>query len=174
MARFPLFPAEGNYQAWARALTQRLERDYAYLKPKAATLSLSPTTTNVITDINVETNSRIVITPITREAADTVLAGLYISSKSQGQFTIATSLSSTMQTGAVFDYAVFPSDTPPYHNTIALPLLIEPDAFAVTASVIDGGAAAIIVPHGHAATAPVSSVPIIQPVSFSLSVGVGG
>ena len=106
MARTPLFPRSGNLATWALAITQRIERDYAYLRQKGGTVSLSATVSNVVTDINVVTGSRVFLTPITVQAAGMIPIGLWISSKVQGQFVVTTSLVASLS--CVFDYLIIP------------------------------------------------------------------
>ena len=107
MARTPLFPAFGNVAAWAHQFSMRTERDYARLYPKSGTVSLSATTTNTVIDINVTPQSRIVLQPITSQAA-ALMATIWVAGKSDGSFTIA----GTVSASCVFDYLVLPPPPP--------------------------------------------------------------
>lgn len=103
MARVPLFPSSRDYRTWALELSKRIERDFAFLAPKTNTISLSATLDNAITDINMASNATVLLQPVTSQAA---AMGVWISSKSQGQFVISSGAAASAS--CVFDYIIFP------------------------------------------------------------------
>lgn len=107
MARTPLFPAQGNVGAWAHQFSMRTERDYTRLYPKSGTVSLSATVSNTVIDINVTAQSRVILQPITSQAA-ALMATIWVSAKADGSFTVA----GTVSASCVFDYLVLPPPPP--------------------------------------------------------------
>ena len=101
MARTPLFPAAGNVNAWAQQFAMRTERDYNTVYPKTGTVSLSATVSNGVADVNMTSNSRVFLQPLTSQAA---ALSPYVSTKAAGQFVVT----STASVSCVFDYLITP------------------------------------------------------------------
>jgi len=104
MARIPLPPPGVNLAFWVNQFAVRYERDYSALQPKSGTVSLSATVSNIVTNINCDTLSRVFLQPITTQAAQ---AQAWVSSKAAGRFVIATTVSATPS--CVFDYLIIPA-----------------------------------------------------------------
>lgn len=107
MARTPLYPRGKDLTFWAQSLTQRYERDFAFLRPKTGTISLSSgVSVHVITDLNMLPTSHVHWTATSANAQSLEAEGLYISAKGSGQFTLQSIVAAGL--GCTFDYVILP------------------------------------------------------------------
>jgi len=107
MPRTALFPRGSDLTTWALAITQRVERDFAFLRPKTGTTSLSATISNHISDINMTETAVVLMLPRTSNAAEMAL-DIWVSSKAAGEFTVQTRDGVSVKPEAVFDYVILP------------------------------------------------------------------
>lgn len=106
MARVPLAPpATGDLRTWALNITRRFERDYAFLRPKVGQVSLSATVSNVVTDINCTSLSKVFLTAATSQAA-AIGGTTWVSSVDTGQFVVTTAAAASAS--CVFNYQILP------------------------------------------------------------------
>ena len=107
MARVPLFPRGKDFATWAQQLSQRYERDFAFLRPKVGMTTLVPSgTAHTISAAAMTPLSAIVLTPASFNAMQVLQGGWYIDTKSVGSFVLRTSITATVSCS--IDYVVLP------------------------------------------------------------------